>query len=68
MARTASISRIALMTAALLCAAPAFSADSTSAALAGARCDANAVDKNGKALAGAAGDPDKHMFDPDRLS
>ena len=39
MARTASISRIALMTAALLCAAPAFSADSTSAALAGARCD-----------------------------
>lgn len=44
----------ALFATALLCAAPAFSADSSPAALAGARCDANAVDKNGKALAGAA--------------
>lgn len=56
MTRTASISRIALITAALLCAAPAFSADVSPAALAGARCDANAIDKNGKPLAGAAKD------------
>lgn len=56
MIRTASICRIALISAGLLCAAPAFSADVSSAALAGARCDANAIDKNGKPLAGAAKD------------